>query len=625
MKRFLGKIKRAFSKKPTGSLKETLNWFSKGVLWKTRVGISTYRAMFHRRKLSKTTFIGITGSAGKTTTKEFATAILSKFDSTLGSPESWNEIYPISQTVLKTKDHKYTVIEMHGGNPNALDLPLKIVKPTVGVLTNITRDHFKRFDNLNGIAIEKRKLIDQLPPEGTAVLNIDDEQIREIGTQCKANIIWVGKDPKSDVRLISSSSNWPQTLTIEMAYKGQQYIVETSLHGTHLSLVVLNTIAVCLAVGKSIDEIIEKVKLLEPYEARMQPVKVANDVTFIRDDWKAPHWSVHFPVAFMKNAQAKRKIIIVGTVSDYSTSASKTYKKLGRLVKDSCDLALFVGPHSHRALKALKPEEEGQMLAFAHAKSLSAYLKKSLQPGDLVLLKGSHKADHLVRVILDYETEIQCWKEKCGKGVFCDKCHFLYQPYDSSHLTVIDDNHLDKNTNNDALIVGLGNPWNTQNDTAHNAGSRVIDNLAVQLELTWLQGDSGAFATAHIYDRKVHLLKPNHEVNHSGPKIKGYMVTHGINPKSLLIIHDDTDLMLGTLKVKRSGSHNGHNGLKSAIENLNTDQFQRLRVGVREEQSEPAKTFVLKPYQGEPLERFKEACDNAAALALNTINSESGS
>src|SRR5690606_27509123 len=109
------------------------------------------------------------------------------------------------------------------------------------------------------------------------------------------------------------------------------------------------------------------------------------------------------PMAFMRDATALRKIMVIGTLSDYSRSASKLYPQVAEKALEIADQVIFVGAHAHRATKRAKGEERERLQGFGDLRQASLYLREVLRPGDLVLLKGSSRVDHLVRLVLDRE------------------------------------------------------------------------------------------------------------------------------------------------------------------------------------------------------------------------------
>jgi len=133
-----------------------------------------------------------------------------------------------------------------------------------------------------------------------------------------------------------------------------------------------------------------------------------------------------------------------------------------------------------------------------------------------------------------------------------------------------------------SLIVGLGNPGDEYKKTRHNAGFLLVDNLAERLGLNFsYDAKFQANVTKGIVDGKqVHLLKPQTFMNKSGSSVGAYASYFNISPENILVIHDELDLEPGVVRIKNSGGHGGHNGLRDIINCLPNKDFYRLRIGI---------------------------------------------
>lgn len=604
-------------------------------------------AWLNRGKQRQVTVIGITGSAGKTTAKDLCAATLGEVGLTHSSRRSMNEHDAVAETIRGIgPQHRFCVVELSAGRPGYLDLSLKLSRPDVAVLTLIAREHFSAFKSVEAIAQEKGKLVAALPPRGVAVLNIDDPQIKRIGESCGRRVIWVGEGEGATLRLREARSRWPESLTLIVEHQGSSYEVPTRLNGTHLALPVLSALGVALALDIPLPQAIEGLMRATPSEGRMQVVPGRGDIVFIRDDWKAPMWSLEAPFAFLRQAQAKRKVVIIGTLSDYSLSASKLYPKVARQALEIGELVIFVGPHAMRAVKDGAGDSGRQILGFPSLRHASEYLKAALQPGDLVLLKGSHKTDHMVRLILDREKAIHCWQEKCGRSTLCDRCDELYKP-------VSQPRSLDKNlsatemglgasngpsiNSPSTVIVGLGNPGAKYFNTSHNVGYRVLEHLADKAGGAWEAVPEGQVCFIKRSERTVALFKPGVSMNRSGEPLGVFLKRVGASTGHCVVVHDDTDLMLGDVRRKRDGGDAGHLGVRSVIASLGTGKFERIRVGVRRHgDTERARALVLTEFTAadckvvaQALVRVAELLDDGgksdqtvcSATSIDSINS----
>jgi len=228
--------------------------------------------------------------------------------------------------------------------------------------------------------------------------------------------------------LIEARSLWPEPLTMLVDYAEKTYEVRTQLHGTHMAIPVLASLGVALAADLPLEKAILAVAQFQPPEGRMQIVTGHDGVVFIRDDCKAPQWSLNAPLKFLGQAKADRKVAVIGTISDSSGDAAKRYKRYCRQTREVADIIVFVGYNAHRALRARLNESDTAIQGFSRIRDAATYLQAELRKGDLVLLKGSFKADHLIRLILNRTSPIQCWKDQCNVGFFCDRCPELYKP-----------------------------------------------------------------------------------------------------------------------------------------------------------------------------------------------------
>ncbi|WP_144776651.1 aminoacyl-tRNA hydrolase [Marinobacter maritimus] len=586
-----------------------------------RSGLHLFRfwsAFIYSKKLKKTVcFVGITGSAGKTTTKDISANILRTAGECFNTPGTENYSHSIAKLLLKVRPrHRFCVLECSGGEPGELNKPLRLFAPNIAVLTLIARDHFKAFKSLEAIAEEKSKLVSALPIDGVAVLNIDDPLVRAIGESCNRKIIWVGKADGATIRLLSARSKWPEPLTLEVKYEGTTYQVPTSFHGKQLALSVLSALGVGLAAGIPLTSAISAVAEVRPAEGRMEVVSNEKDFTFLRDDWKAPHWSFSAPLEFMAEADARRKIIIIGTLSDYSLSASKLYPKVARQALEVGDIVIFVGPHAPRAAKAKRDTGAENLHAFTEIREASAFLNALLEPGDLVLLKGSNKADHLVRLMYNTQNPVGCWANQCGVANFCCDCPRLYKPMPASAAII----PLAGNDSGRKVIVGLGNPGSSYENTPHNAGYRVLDRMATRMNGLWVSFAEGAVCEVDIAGETVSLFKPAAQMNHSGPSTRQFLDRMGTAINDCLVVHDEMDLTLGQVKLKQGGGDAGHKGLKSLVASLGSHEFKRMRIGVRRpDNTNAAKNSVLQPFSDSDETALEPSVDRAVDILLNDV------
>jgi PTH1 family peptidyl-tRNA hydrolase len=174
----------------------------------------------------------------------------------------------------------------------------------------------------------------------------------------------------------------------------------------------------------------------------------------------------------------------------------------------------------------------------------------------------------------------------------------------------------------DLLVVGLGNPGREYAGNRHNVGAMVVDELARRHGGSWRGKFSGRIAEIRLDGHKVALLKPETYMNESGRSIAAAAGFFKVDPESVLVVHDESDLELGRLQLRLGGGLAGHNGLRSVAQSLKTPEFMRLRVGVgRPERGDPRPLadWVLSDF--EPHDDA-EALVSRAADAVETLDAE---
>jgi len=610
------------------NLSKALQWRLKRWCFK----INTRRALWKRSKrLSHVRFVGITGSAGKTMTKDLAVSVLSQRWRARGNHAGLNYLDDMAKLILSLRgDEQFCVVELAINKPGEIDKRIALVRPEIVAFTVVGRDHIKNYGSVEGIAKEKAKAIEALPDHGVAVLNMDDPLVHEAGKSLERRKLWFGSSAEADLRLISCESTYPDPLTLEIEYQGVRRRFATSLHGTHLAVPALAAIGIGLAADLSLDQCIEGICAAQTTDGRMQIASAPDGIDFIRDDFKAPHWSFQMALDYLDNAKAKRKVAVIGTLSDYSLSASKLYPKVARKALTAADLVVFVGPHALRALKARTEGNAHALHGFTETEDADRFLHEHLKSGDLVLLKGSNRADHLVRLFLSRTRTVNCWSQSCGWNRFCDACPRLDQvpPVKLTHSreTLSDRHDVDVQSDTGGahgvaakdssswLVVGLGNEGDDYTGTPHNAGFDAIDRLASDMDAQWSRNEEGNICEIWLADKKLYLFKAHGLINRTGPAVHEVCRHLSIPASHVLVIHDDADLRIGDVRFKAKGSDGGHKGLRSVLSSLENDGFMpRIRIGVRFDQNEDSEARSI------VLERFTELHQPALSEAFGKV------
>ncbi|KYG58637.1 aminoacyl-tRNA hydrolase [Planococcus maritimus] len=181
------------------------------------------------------------------------------------------------------------------------------------------------------------------------------------------------------------------------------------------------------------------------------------------------------------------------------------------------------------------------------------------------------------------------------------------------------------------MIIGLGNPGKPYEETRHNIGFQVIDQLASEWNAPLTQSKfKGMYSVVHRPEGKVMLVKPLTYMNLSGECIGPLMDYYNVDLEDIVVIYDDLDLPTGQLRLRQKGSAGGHNGIKSLIQHLGTQQFNRMRIGIsRPPQGMKVPDYVLakfgseeRPLMQEAVEKSADACNYWLSKPFNEVMNE---
>ena len=558
--------------------------------------------------LKKPVFLGVTGSVGKTTTKELLVGVLSRTGRAVGTVGSYNNIDATAQALLRLRPNDgFFVAELSEEKPGVMDAQLALLQPSVGVVTIVGYDHWSAYDSREAIAAEMGKLIATLPATGTAVLNADDELVRAMGAGCAAKVLTYGLSPQADLRAEEIRPVWPDRLEFTLVHHAARLKVRTQLCGTHWVPSVLGAIGGAFATGVTLAECAEGIAQVPPFEGRMQPVATPQGVTFIRDDFKAPLWTVDACFAFMSAAQANRKIIVIGSLSDCGAGAPEKYAKVAKRAQEIADLTIFVGPWASQVLKARKLGAENGLLVFRNVRDAAEHINAITLEGDLVLLKGTNKQDHLQRIIMARSGNIACWRDDCDRYEFCNECAFrektsglpvLIKSASTAHCELQESAAVVPPIEpEEQVIIGLGNPEAKYEGTPHNVGFEVVERLAAMSELSWSPTPDGWIARGSAQGRALCLVKINMPMNLIGAGLKRLAERMAFGPDQCVLVFDDLDIPLGTVRTRMSGGAGGHRGVTSILEAFQSDAFRRIKVGVGQDGAKLDRVaYVLTPF-----------------------------
>lgn len=295
-----------------------------------------------RKIIKNKKVIGITGSYGKTSSKNIIYDMMSNFFNVSKTPKSFNTEIGIIKSIRENVDNfdEYFICEYGVDRVKGMDKLLKIVKPNICLITDIGPQHLLTFKSIENIRKEKIKLAKILKKEEVAIINKDNKYLRESLCELECNVITYGVDVSSDIMAKNIKVN-KQGSSFDLYVKGE-FIdnIQLNLLGEHNVSNVLGSIGVLMAINVDIKNIKNLVKLVKPVEHRLQLKKI-NDVNIIDDSFNSNEKGFKKAIDILNMMEEKRIVITPGIIEQGKNSKLINYE-LGKYMSDKIDVAILV-------------------------------------------------------------------------------------------------------------------------------------------------------------------------------------------------------------------------------------------------------------------------------------------
>jgi UDP-N-acetylmuramoyl-tripeptide--D-alanyl-D-alanine ligase len=331
--------------------------------------------------------IGVTGSAGKTTTKDIIAEMLSEVFPTAKNEGNLNNHVGLPLSLLRLDENaQVAVMEMGMNHAGEIRMLAQIARPRVGVVTNVGWAHIEAFESIDGIAAAKRELIDELPADGTAVLNADDPRVASFQASFAGHSVLYGQSADAEVRAEDVEYSLDR-----VRFRVGEVPFETQLTGRHNVSNILAGLAVAQVQGIDLARLTGRVRNLKP--AKMRGERFEHQGILIYNDcYNSNPDAVRAMVDVLRDTPARGRIAILGEMLELGRWAEPLHRDVGNYVAESginvligirgaarlmVDAALLAGLRTDAAFFLDDPREAGRL-----ARSLA-------QPGDAILFKGS--------------------------------------------------------------------------------------------------------------------------------------------------------------------------------------------------------------------------------------------
>jgi UDP-N-acetylmuramoyl-tripeptide--D-alanyl-D-alanine ligase len=356
------------------------------------------------RKLWGKPLIAVTGSAGKTTTKEAIAHVLSARFRVLKSEGNFNNHFGLPLMLLKLEpEYDVAVIEMgmsHAGEIRAL---ARIAQPEIGVVTNVAPVHLEFFDSLAGIARAKYELIESLPAGGTAVLNSDDEYVSQFGRDFNGKVVMYGTRITADVRAENIRTKGAEGADFDVVIGSIREHATLPLVGEHNVLNALAAVAVGLERGLTPAEAVGALVTLAPAEKRGQVLQVGNS-TVINDCYNSNPKALEAMVDALAGMAAKRRIVVAGEMLELGPAGEEMHRQAGRHIAEK-KIDVLVGVRGLAQTMVEGARSGGTRAEFVPASEQAGdWLAREARDGDVILLKASRG--------VKLEKALEIWKAR---------------------------------------------------------------------------------------------------------------------------------------------------------------------------------------------------------------------
>jgi UDP-N-acetylmuramoyl-tripeptide--D-alanyl-D-alanine ligase len=349
------------------------------------------------------TVVGVTGSSGKTSTKDLISQVLEPLGPTVAPPGSFNNELGHPWTVLRADEHtRHLVLELSARGPGHIRALCETAPPRIGVVLNVGSAHLGEFGSREGIAQTKGELVEALPADGVAVLNADDPLVRAMAERTSARVVLVGTAADADVRAVDVELDDQARATFRLVTPQGEAGVRLGLHGAHHVGNALSAAAVALELGASVEDVAKNLSTAERRSARRMDVSTrADGVTVVNDSYNANPESMAAALRTLASMSAtegtrRRTWAVLGVMGELGDDAAAAHEEIGRLaVRLGIDRVVAVdeqaGAIQHGArLEGSATGEEPVLVPDVEA--AVALLNTELRPGDVVLVKASKVA-----------------------------------------------------------------------------------------------------------------------------------------------------------------------------------------------------------------------------------------
>ncbi|WP_158864683.1 UDP-N-acetylmuramoyl-tripeptide--D-alanyl-D-alanine ligase [Leifsonia sp. AG29] len=350
------------------------------------------------RALGRLKVVGVTGSNGKTTTKNLLRAILEQVGSTIAPRASFNNEVGAPVTMLQvTEETDFLVAEMGASGIGEIARLVRMARPDIGIVLKVGLAHAGEFGGIEMTLRAKTEMVADLLESDVAVLNRDDPRVASMADKTVARVLWFGLDPRADVRATDVVSGARGTAFTLHLPDGEARPVRFQVLGEHHVMNALAAAAAAHTLGVDIDRIVSALQTVRTAERWRMEVMGGDEVTVINDAYNASPDSMAAALKTLAQIAdtGSRTVAVLGEMSELGEFSGEEHDRIGLLaVRLGIDQLVVVGPSARRMhITAINEGSwDGESLYFDTQDAAFEHLSGALRPGDIVLVKSSNSA-----------------------------------------------------------------------------------------------------------------------------------------------------------------------------------------------------------------------------------------
>jgi UDP-N-acetylmuramoyl-tripeptide--D-alanyl-D-alanine ligase len=353
--------------------------------------------------------VAITGSAGKTTTKEFVAAGLSASRKVHRTTGNLNNELGLPLSLLSCPDDaEAAVFEMGMNGPGQIAFLARLANPDVALVTNVRPAHLEFFESIDGIAAAKGELFGVLREDATAVVNCDDVRVRVQAARHAGPRVTFGRSATADLTLEDVTDRFVPGAGLTFRHAGHAYSVPLRIGGAHAALDAFAAAAVLVACGAALGPALEAMSAVEPGAGRGRLRRLAGDVIVVDDTYNSNPEALASVIGTLAASNPTgRRVLVMGDMLELGLESASFHRAAGELAaRSGIALLVGVGPMSRHAVEAAR-RAGAEAQAADDAVQAARFIPQLIRAGDLVVVKGSRgiKLEQVVEAVLARQGE----------------------------------------------------------------------------------------------------------------------------------------------------------------------------------------------------------------------------